>query len=143
MNDALNDNDVAATNELPLAAVDLTQGTHQARQRCLREYQDSALKKEDPLSAVLSFMNGDLMQIAFEMKDTIQEVMADEPRTLEGLYKVVPAVDIYLRVTRQIDRFTQVEQRAEGARQRVTPALLAATQEMTSVTPSPSEENNI
>ena len=42
--------------------------------------------------------------------------MAGGPPTVERMHRILPAIETHLRVTRQVDRFAQIELRAAAAR---------------------------
>ena len=80
------------------------------------DYQTASLAREDALEANLGSINSGLMQIALWLDETISRTIEQGPRTVEQLPAVLPAIDAHLRVTRQVDRFAQIELRAAEAR---------------------------
>ena len=104
-------------DELTLQAIDQTVAdSHEARLSRVLDYQASSLGKEDPLEANLGSINSGLMRVALWLDETIEQAMESGPRTVERLQRILPAIDTHLRVTRQVDRFAQIELRAIGAR---------------------------
>jgi hypothetical protein len=91
---------------------------HEARLGRVLDYQAGSLAKEDALEANLGSINSGLMRVALWLDETIEEAMESGPRTVERLQRILPAIDTHLRVTRQVDRFAQIELRASGARKR-------------------------
>lgn len=75
------------------------------------DYANAAIQKADPLAANLGVVNSGLFIIAARLQDAISA--ATDPNNPEpaDLRMLQPAVDHYLRVTRQIDRFIQLELR--------------------------------
>ena len=61
-------------------------------------------------------INSGLMRVALCLEETIEQAMGTGPPNLERLQRVLPAIDTHLRVTRQVDRFAQIELRAAEAR---------------------------
>jgi hypothetical protein len=47
----------------------------------------------------------------------MENVMRSGPPTMERVERLLPAMETHLRVTRQIDRFAQLELRASESRQ--------------------------
>jgi hypothetical protein len=56
------------------------------------------------------------MGIALWLDEAIAQAIGSGPPDVERLPRVLPAIDTHLRVTRQVDRFTQIELRALEAR---------------------------
>jgi hypothetical protein len=89
---------------------------HEARLSRLRDYQVSSLGREDALQSNLGSINAGLMRVALWLEEIVQETMEGGPRTMERLQRISPAIETHLRVARQVDRFSQIELRAVGAR---------------------------
>jgi hypothetical protein len=87
------------------------------RFRRVLDYQVASLAKPDPLQAVLGSLNCGVMHYAMRLEEIIDLVMASGPRTVEGLQKILPAIDTHLRATRQVERLAQFELRAGSSRQ--------------------------
>ena len=77
------------------------------------EYQKTALQTEDAPLANLGSLNGGLMRIAVSLDESIATMLEQGGLAVEQLRTILPAVEMHLRVTRQIDRFAQLELRAE------------------------------
>ena len=88
-----------------------------ARLRRVSDYLTSSLAKADPLEANIGSINSGLMRLALSLDDIIERAVGAGPQTVEGLENVMPAIDTHLRVTRQVDRFAQLELRSHEARQ--------------------------
>ena len=105
---------------------------HAARMSRVLDYQADSLEKENALEANLGSINSGLMQIALQLDETIKRTIDSGPGTVEGLHAVMPAIDTHLRVTRQVDRFAQIELRAAelrkspGPRDETTASLVAS-----------------
>lgn len=91
--------------------------TQEARLSRVLDYQTASLAKRDPLAANLGSINSGLMRVALWLDETIEQAIGSGPRTVERLQKILPAIDTHLRVTRQVDRFAQIELRAAESRQ--------------------------
>lgn len=90
--------------------------SHKARLSRLLDYQASSLEKDDPLEANLGSINSGLMRVALWLDETIEQAMESGPPNVERLSRILPAIDTHLRVTRQVDRFANIELRAAEAR---------------------------
>ncbi len=85
---------------------------------CIERYRDGALKKSDLLDANLGLVTSGLLKMAYrqeQLLDQAYEQCADSPRGREVLRL---AVDDHLRVTRQLERFLQLEIRSAEVHQR-------------------------
>lgn len=74
----------------------------------LADYQKKAVKNSDPLVASLAVINSDLMGFAFRLSKAIDGAVGEGASSLQELHQVDPALNSYLRVAKQIDRFTQL-----------------------------------
>jgi len=89
---------------------------HDVRLSRVLDYQASSLDKEDPLEANLGSINSGLMRIALWLDETIEQTVRSGAPNAERLTRILPAIDTHLRLTRQVDRFAQLELRAVEAR---------------------------
>ena len=89
--------------------------SHDARLSRVLDYQASSLQKDDPLEANLGSINSGLMRLALWLDETIEQAMESGPPNVERLSRILPAIDTHLRVTRQVDRFANIELRAAEA----------------------------
>lgn len=89
---------------------------HDARLSRVLDYLAHSLAKHDPLEANLGSINSGLMRMALWLDESVEQAMASGPPDVERLSRVLPAIDTHLRVTRQVDRFTQIVLRAVEAR---------------------------
>jgi hypothetical protein len=87
-----------------------------ARLNRLHDFQTSSLAKEDPLDANLGSVNSGLIRVALWLDEVITDAMESGPASVERLQRMLPAIDTHLRVTRQVDRFAQLELRNIEAR---------------------------
>ena len=82
----------------------------------IQDYQAHALHKDDHLEANLGSLNAGLMRIGITVEEALERSMAAETLTGEGLQRLLPIIEVYLRLTRQIDRFAHLEQQIVEAR---------------------------
>ena len=80
------------------------------------DYQAEVLTKESHLEAVLGTINAGLMGVTIRMDEFIERVLAANPKTIDRVQKLLPSIQTYLQVTRQIDRLTQVELKVAASR---------------------------
>lgn len=112
----LNENEASGNEELLAAAGNVRPQNLEFQKRRLElaaEYQRRALQTEDALLANLGSINGGLMRIAVSLDESIATMLERGGLAVEQLRTILPAVEMHLRVTRQIDRFAQLELRAE------------------------------
>ena len=100
-----------------LEVVSSGQGRHADRLRRVHDYQAASLAKANPLEANLGSINSGLMRVTLWLDETIERYMESGPGTMERLQTITPAIETHLKVTRQVDRFAQIELRAAEARQ--------------------------
>jgi hypothetical protein len=81
----------------------------------VRDYLHESLAKADALAANLGAATSDLMLYSYRLHEAIAAEMAEAPLSLEQLEHLRPAVDAYLRITRQIDRFAHLDLRLSAA----------------------------
>jgi hypothetical protein len=92
------------------------------RLRRIRDYLKEALVRENALEANLAVVNSDLMWMGYALKQAIEAAMAAAPAGLDHFERLAPAIDSYLRVARQVDRFATLGLRVEGGRDRARAA---------------------
>jgi hypothetical protein len=102
---------------------DCASGNLQARMIRVQEYLADSLVKGDHLEANLGSINGGLMRICVSLDEVVHRGMSVSTVTVERIQRLLPAIETYLRLTRQIDRFAQLELRTAAARRpRADPA---------------------
>jgi hypothetical protein len=82
--------------------------TGNLRDQRIADYLNDALSKPDPFEANLGIVNADLMQIAHRLQQVLNEAMQQPPETLAEMAEFMPGLDGYLRVVKQVDRFSQL-----------------------------------
>lgn len=79
------------------------------------EYMRDSLANSDPLDANLGTVNADLFLMAHRLMQGMGDVLESRPDSLEEFDLAHQSLDHYLRVTKQIDRFTQLIERRKRA----------------------------
>jgi len=67
-----------------------------------------SLDEPDPLTANLGATNSDLFEMAFYVKQSISASMAQTLTSLEALPNLLPAMEMYLKLTRQSERIAKI-----------------------------------
>ncbi len=80
------------------------------------DWEEEALARPDAMAAVLATTCATLARHNFWVGDAIDREMASGPADVDRLRRVQPAIDDELRLTRQIERFAQLEVRDREAR---------------------------
>ncbi len=88
------------------------------RLRRIMDYRQEVLAKADALEANLGAVNSELMSIGYRLHQAIEAAMEVAPGALDDFQKLMPAIDNYLRIAKQIDRFAQLDLRLVKARER-------------------------
>jgi hypothetical protein len=91
---------------------------YQLRLQRVRDYQNKSIANANELESNLGSINSGLLRIALRLEETIEEAMARTPVPVERMQRVYQAIDTHLRVSKQIDRFAQVELRGSDPRRR-------------------------
>jgi hypothetical protein len=96
-------------HDVTTAAAPPTADTTTARreQRIL-EFREQSLNNDDALAANLGVVNSDLMLFVNHMQGPIEEALAICQDSLAGLEQTRPVLEQFLKVTKQIDRFSQL-----------------------------------
>lgn len=82
----------------------------------IHAYLVESLEQADTLQANLGATTSDLMLMGFRLKEAIEKAMADAATPLAQFEQLMPAIEGYLKVTRQIDRLAQLDRRVTDAR---------------------------
>ena len=99
------------------------------RQRRILDYATESLAKLGPLEANLGLINSDLMGMAYRLKQAIEKAMEPAAK-LEDFENILPAIENFQKLARQIDRFAQLELRvrnSQSADKNGKPATTAAS----------------
>lgn len=85
------------------------------RQERIKDYLRSALAMEDPLAANVGAVNSDLMLFGYSLQRAIAKALDTTPDALDQFRKLMPAIDSYMRISRQVERFAKLNQQLAGA----------------------------
>ena len=72
------------------------------------DYLHEALTHPNAFAANLGAQNSSLMKLAYRMQQTIDNAMEQGPMTLEDLEDLRPTIESYSKITKQVDRFSQL-----------------------------------
>ena len=78
------------------------------REQRIADYVAESLAQEDAMEANLGVVNADLMLLAHRFRHVLEEAMQQPPETLAEMAELMPGVDSYLRVVKQVDRLSQL-----------------------------------
>ncbi|HEV2968443.1 MAG TPA: hypothetical protein VGY55_00550 [Pirellulales bacterium] len=78
-----------------------------ARLERISQYGQVSLS-EPPLQANLRVANAELLELALRMKEELAAVLERRPDSIERLAHVRRGMNLYLRITSQISRYTQL-----------------------------------
>jgi hypothetical protein len=115
-----NDDDVAAVDTVGL------QAAADPRLRRIAEYLAGSLAKQDSLQANLGAGNADLMMIAYKLAAVIKDSMHTTPASLDAYMEWERAISDLLRIHRQIDRYSVLDNRLTSAKAQALNAAAAA-----------------
>ena len=88
----------------------------QQRVEKLNAIQLEALKMSNPLQSALKGAAGDLLFLSHKMKQTIIATL-DESAEASQIDKATPMIELFLKVSRQADRFAHIDQRIAETQQ--------------------------
>jgi hypothetical protein len=74
----------------------------------LQQYIQTALAETDAETAMLGVCNGSLMQMLLHLNEAIASVLAERPSGSEHFQILARGIEITLRLTTQVSRFTQL-----------------------------------
>ena len=75
-----------------------------------------SLQHADTLQANLGATSSDLMLMGYRLKEAIEKALADASNPIRRFDQLMPAIEGYLKVTRQIDRLAQLDWRLTDPR---------------------------
>jgi len=107
------------------------------RQRRIDDYRRAALAMEDPLAANVAAVNSDLLLFGYSLQQAITQALQTAPTALDEFGKLMPAIDSYMRISRQVERFAKLNQQLTAAEKARRSAKQAATADQPG---APSEE---
>ena len=89
--------------------------TKDERHERIKDYLRSALAMKDPLAANVGAVNSDLMLFGYSLQRAITKALDLAPAALDEFGKLMPAIDSYMRISRQVERFAKLNQQLAGA----------------------------
>jgi hypothetical protein len=114
-----------------------------ARFTCIRAYEAIALQQPDPLRACLETVNCGIMDIVSHYQTLIEQSFASGIKNIADLRQLAPAMDSYLKLVRQTDRFAMMEIRMQEANKRTEAQMSVASHSIDRSVPTRSEEMTI
>ena len=81
----------------------------------IREYLVESLEQPNALRANVGAISSDLMLMGVRLKEAIDEGLADGSNPLGRFEQLMPAIEGYLKVIRQIDRLAQLDRHLSEA----------------------------
>jgi hypothetical protein len=84
------------------------------RRRRIADYLTEALRQDNSLRANLGAVNCDLMHLAYDLKQAIAEALGVDP-ALGHFQGLLPAIDYWLRVSKQVERLAQLDLQFDAA----------------------------
>ena len=81
------------------------------------ELQDSALAKEDCFEANIEVQAGGLLEISTLLEEMVRNKLISMNGQIDGIENVTPALDSYLRVSRQAERYANLKMRITQQRE--------------------------
>jgi hypothetical protein len=117
-NDQDRDSAAAPRDPLDPRASGAAPGEVDSRSRRIDDLLKEALAKKCPLEANLGVVNSDLMRLEYGLNQLIVKAMA-QPAALEHMSHLMPALDSFLRVVKQIERYAQLDRRLVAAREKM------------------------
>ena len=87
------------------------------REQRIADYVAESLANDDPFEANLGVVNADLMLIAHRFRHVLEGALQESPETLAEMTEFMLGLDSYLRVVKQVDRFSQLAVKLRGEQQ--------------------------
>ena len=114
--DAPGDDSVPETTETAPAegnAADIPEAV--AREQRIADYVTQSLGVSDPFEANVGVVNADLMMFALRYRQVLSEALEQPPESLAELAEIMPSVDSYVRLVKQMDRVSQLAMKLKAA----------------------------
>ena len=78
------------------------------RMQRIGDYLNEALNSSNALAANLGAQNSSLMKMGYRMQQTIENAMEEGPMTLDDLENLMPTIESYLKISKQVDHFSRL-----------------------------------
>jgi hypothetical protein len=82
-----------------------------AREKRIADLLSESLAKSNPLEATIGATNAELMLIGKRFGQVVGEALNQPPENLAELDELMPSVNGYLRITKQIERFSTLQRK--------------------------------
>ena len=83
----------------------------------IRDYQQQSLANPDPLLANLGAANSDMMQVSYRLRQILDVALARSAGAPDDLPGLLPGVNAFSQLTRQIHRFCDLSHRLSAGHQ--------------------------
>jgi len=100
----------------------------EVRQQRVDEYEVQGLKNPEAFEACFAAIQADQIRIGFALGEAVKQVLSCVQTTPQTFQELEPSLSIYLRVTRQIERYRQLELRQAEVEQVATAAHVHASE---------------
>lgn len=100
---------VTETGRHPEASAD--ESVRDPRRELIQKFQSDAMQRQDALSANLGMINGDLMLMAYRLRQSIEKTMAKTDAATDRQF--AQQAETYLKYVRQIDRLAQIDRQLQ------------------------------
>ena len=77
----------------------------------IHEYLQQSLQETDLRRMILGIASSDTVDLTVRLKQVIDEVLASEVDWVTELDTIAPVIELYLKASRQADRYLQLDQR--------------------------------
>jgi hypothetical protein len=84
------------------------------RRQRIADYLTEALRQDNSLRANLGAVNCDLLHLVYDLKQAIAEALGVDP-ALGQFQGLLPAIDYWLRVSKQVERLAQLDLQFDAA----------------------------
>lgn len=78
------------------------------------QYIKDSLVIDDPLEANIGFVNADLMLMAHALRNAVGETLHQSAESLREVAELMPAIENYLKISKQIASMTQLTIKLRG-----------------------------
>jgi hypothetical protein len=94
------------------------------RERRVDQYEREELEKPEAFQACLGAIQCDLIRVGFALGDKVKQLLRSAQATPDEIREIEPPLNFYLRVTRQIERYRQLEIRQVELQQNADATLI-------------------
>ena len=124
------DSDLPLCQEAQVAEVPseerATSQLQEARRLCVQKYLEHSLARKDPVRAGFGVINADLMAVELSLADLLKRGLSNPALSIDGVQKMLPALETYHHLTRMIERFGQMDVRIAAEHKNLKQLHMAA-----------------